>query len=159
MHQTRIDVYKRQIIGNPCTGPEADKTFYAQSTYVQPVYGKKDLYIAMFDRWNKTDLGDSRYVWLPISFDNGKVTIPWRKKWDIDEYEDIVSYPYEDVIEISGDGWQAVIDKRGGFLRAYTQGDTVSFRNDSLRGPEMCIRDSHSMARRAFRSRGVNRVP
>lgn len=124
-----------KIIGNPCTGPEADKTFYAQSTYVQPVYGKKDLYIAMFDRWNKTDLGDSRYVWLPISFDNGKVTIPWRKKWDIDEYEDIVSYPYEDVIDISGDGWQAVIDKRGGFLRAYTQGDTVPFRNDSLRGP------------------------
>ena len=26
-----------KTIGNPCTGPDADKTFYAQSTYVQPV--------------------------------------------------------------------------------------------------------------------------
>ena len=31
-----------KTIGNPCTGPDADKTFYAQSTYVQPVVGKKD---------------------------------------------------------------------------------------------------------------------
>ena len=34
-----------KTIGNPCTGPDADKTFYAQSTYVQPVIGKKDAYI------------------------------------------------------------------------------------------------------------------
>ena len=53
------------VIGDPCTGKDADKTFYGQSTYVQPVHGKKDLYVAMFDRWNKTDLEDSRYIWLP----------------------------------------------------------------------------------------------
>lgn len=75
------------VIGDPCTGKDADKTFYAQSTYVQPVYGKKDLYIAMFDRWNKTDLENSRYVWLPMSFENGKITIPWREKWSMDEFE------------------------------------------------------------------------
>ena len=40
-----------KTIGNPCTGTDADKTFYAQSTYVQKVMGKKDMYIAMFDRW------------------------------------------------------------------------------------------------------------
>ena len=76
------------VIGNPCTGKDADKTFYAQSTYVQPVYGKKNLYVAMFDRWNKTDLENSRYVWLPMSFENGKITIPWRDKWSMDEFED-----------------------------------------------------------------------
>ena len=75
------------VLGNPCTGPDADKTFYGQSTYVQPVYGKKGLYIAMFDRWNKTDLENSRYVWLPISFDNGNITIPWRDKWSINEFD------------------------------------------------------------------------
>lgn len=75
------------VVGDPCTGKDADKTFYAQSTYVQPVYGKKDLYIAMFDRWNKTDLENSRYVWLPMSFENGKITIPWREKWSMDEFE------------------------------------------------------------------------
>ena len=47
-----------KTIRNPCTGPDADKTFYAQSTYVQPVVGKKNAYIAMFDRWKKKDLED-----------------------------------------------------------------------------------------------------
>lgn len=56
-----------KTIGNPCTGTDADKTFYAQSTYVQKVMGKKDMYIALFDRWNKKDLENSRYVWLPPS--------------------------------------------------------------------------------------------
>lgn len=76
------------LTGNPCTGKDADKTFYAQSTYVQPVYGKKNCYIAMFDRWNKTDLESSRYVWLPLQFTDGKITIPWREKWSIDEFAD-----------------------------------------------------------------------
>lgn len=75
-----------KVIGNPCTGPDADKTFYAQSTYVQQVMGKKDCYIAMFDRWNKKDLENSRYVWLPISFENGKITIPWRDQWNFDSF-------------------------------------------------------------------------
>lgn len=73
-----------RIIGNPCTGTDADKTFYAQSTFVLPVQGKKDAYIAMFDRWNKTDLQDSRYVWLPLSISSeGEITIPWQKAWSV----------------------------------------------------------------------------
>lgn len=75
-------------LGNPCTGTDADKTFYAQSTYVQQVMGKKDCYIAMFDRWNKTDLEDSRYVWLPIRLEGNKITIPWREKWNLDDYQE-----------------------------------------------------------------------
>lgn len=77
-----------KVLGNPCTGTDADKTFYAQSTYVQPVYGKKDLYVAMFDRWNKTDLENSRYVWLPLSMENGKITIPWKEQWSMNDYAD-----------------------------------------------------------------------
>ena len=77
-----------RTIGNPCTGTDADKTFYAQSTYVQKVMGKKDMYIAMFDRWNKKDLENSRYVWLPFSFEGDKITIPWRDKWNFDSFAD-----------------------------------------------------------------------
>ena len=77
-----------KTIGNPCTGTDADKTFYAQSTYVQKVMGKKDMYIAMFDRWNKKDLENSRYVWLPFSFEGDKITIPWRDKWSFDSFAD-----------------------------------------------------------------------
>lgn len=80
------------VLGNPCSGKEADKTFYAQSTYVQQVYGKKDCYVAMFDKWNKTDLQDSRYIWLPIEFDQGKITIPWRDTWSMDEFENATRF-------------------------------------------------------------------
>lgn len=76
-----------KVLGDPCTGKDADKTFYGQDTYVQKVHGKKDLYIAMFDKWNKKDLEDSRYIWLPIDFSNGKISIPWREKWSMSDYE------------------------------------------------------------------------
>lgn len=70
-----------KVIGDPCTGKDADKTFYAQSTYVQPIAGKEGKFVDLFDRWNKKDLENSRYVWLPICFNDGKITIPWRETW------------------------------------------------------------------------------
>ena len=80
-------------IGNPCTGPDADKTFYAQSTYVQQVYGKGNAYIAMFDRWKKKNLEDSRYVWLPLEFGkDGTITIPWRDSWDLRTWRNSAAY-------------------------------------------------------------------
>ena len=39
-----------KVMGNPCVGPDANKTFNAQSTFIIPVAGKTDAYIAMFDR-------------------------------------------------------------------------------------------------------------
>ena len=40
-------------------------------------------YIAMFDRWKKKNLEDSRYVWLPLEFGkDGTIAIPWRDSWD-----------------------------------------------------------------------------
>jgi len=73
---------KWTMIGNPCTGPDADSTFHSQSTYVLPIKGKPGSYIAMFDRWKKTDLDDSRYVWLPLFFKNGNPVIEWKSAWN-----------------------------------------------------------------------------
>ena len=72
------------VLGNPCRGDGADSTFFAQGTFVFPVHGKEDLYVAMFDRWNKTDLIDSRYVWLPIDFSSGSPLINWVDGWSPD---------------------------------------------------------------------------
>jgi beta-galactosidase len=72
-----------EVIGNPCIGPNADKTFFAQSAFVFPVVGKAEAYIAMFDRWNKEDIGASRYVWLPIRFDGERMIIEWLDEWDL----------------------------------------------------------------------------
>lgn len=74
------------VLGNPCTGPDADKTYYGQSTYVIPINPEKGLFIACFDRWNKTDLQDSRYIWLPLVFDGDKPQVFWKKQWNLAEF-------------------------------------------------------------------------
>ncbi|KAL9184033.1 hypothetical protein ACHAXT_002119 [Thalassiosira profunda] len=72
-------------LSNPCRGAGANTTFHSQSTYVLPVADERyDIrYIFMADRWKEENLSDSRYVWLPLSFDeiSGHPTIRWRDKW------------------------------------------------------------------------------
>ena len=69
-------------LANPCSGNDADLTFQSQISYVLPVAGRPDKFIAMFDRWKKWDLQDSRYVWLPIEWnDSGNPTIRWQNRW------------------------------------------------------------------------------
>lgn len=71
-------------IGNPCVGEEAGLTFRCQSTFVLPVASASGRFIAMFDRWNKWNLADSRYVWLPLEFDaEEKPVIRWRDSWSL----------------------------------------------------------------------------
>ena len=68
-------------VENPCRGKDADKTFYGQSTFVLPVAGEKDCYIMMLDKWCKTDLKESKYIWLPIAFNGDGLTIFWKDRW------------------------------------------------------------------------------
>lgn len=68
---------------NPCSGPGNDKTFNSQGTFILQVQGRKDTYIFMADRWNKKDLPDSRYVWLPLTFEDGKPVIRWHDQWKL----------------------------------------------------------------------------
>lgn len=49
-----------------------------------PVAGKEDTYIAMFDRWMKKDLINSRYIWLPIRFKTEELVIEWKDSWIIE---------------------------------------------------------------------------
>ena len=67
--------------GNPCTGPGSDSTYFAQSSFVLPIAGKINQFVFMSDRWNKTNLEDSRYVWLPLKMDHGKPVIEWKTEW------------------------------------------------------------------------------
>ncbi len=69
-------------LGNPCRGTDADKTFFCQSTFVLPVQGKKDTFIALFDRWKQWQLADSHYVWLPVESEaDGKPAVKWQDRW------------------------------------------------------------------------------
>ncbi len=59
--------------GNPSVGPDSATTFHSQSTFVLPLGGDRFLFMA--DRWNKTDLEKSGYLWLPLTVRNGSVKI------------------------------------------------------------------------------------
>ncbi|MEI9806866.1 MAG: glycoside hydrolase family 43 protein [Bacteroidota bacterium] len=71
---------------NPCTGDQSEKTFLSQSTYVLPVNGKKGQFIFMADKWNKKNLEDSRYVWLPLTMNaSGIPEIKWQDSWSLEK--------------------------------------------------------------------------
>ena len=79
---------------NPCVGnnPESanggpELTFGGQSTYILPVEGKKDAFIAMFDVWQPRNPIDGRYIWLPIEFEEDKMVIRYRKNWDLSVFD------------------------------------------------------------------------
>ncbi|MFY8127358.1 MAG: glycoside hydrolase family 43 protein [Chitinophagaceae bacterium] len=74
---------------NPCKGTEEEMktTFQSQSTFVIPLKGKKDGFIYLGDRWNEKNLGDSRYVWLPIQFENGIPFIEWLSSWNLSFFD------------------------------------------------------------------------
>ncbi|KAL2458905.1 Arabinanase/levansucrase/invertase [Forsythia ovata] len=85
-----------ETIRNPCMGANAVfriATFFAQGTFVLPMPGGiPGSFIFMADRWNPSNLRDSRYVWLPLTvrateeWYNGfplksRVSIFWHAKW------------------------------------------------------------------------------
>jgi len=73
-----------KILANQCRGARSEETFGAQSTFILSVVGKPGKYIFMADIWNKHDLSDSRYAWLPIRFDGDRIVIEWQDEWDLE---------------------------------------------------------------------------
>lgn len=76
--------------GNPCRGYNSvdslgvEKTYGGQSSYIIPVQGVADGYVAMFDIWKPELPIKGRYVWLPIDFTSGKMSITWYDTWNMD---------------------------------------------------------------------------
>jgi beta-xylosidase len=79
-------------LGNPCLGRYANKTFFSQSTYVFPLAGKPGAFIFMADRWVPAEMDGqkkpgARYVWLPISFEEGRPVLKWMSEWDLSVFD------------------------------------------------------------------------
>lgn len=76
-------------LGNPCRGVNPhnqlgpEKTFGGQSTFVYPVAGRRDAWIAMFDINLPQNPIASGYIWLPIEFEEDRPVIRWRDAWDL----------------------------------------------------------------------------
>ena len=68
-------------LGNPCSGPEAEITFRGQSAFILPVADPASTFVFIGDRWNSTDLADSRYLWLPVRFTDKGFAVSWQDSW------------------------------------------------------------------------------
>lgn len=66
--------------GDPCVGDTNLTTFESQSTCIFKV--GEDNYVYMGDRWNSEDLKNSRYIWLPVTFDDeGNMSLHYEEEW------------------------------------------------------------------------------
>ncbi len=80
-------------MGDPCTDWGSNTTYDTQSTCVFPVDAEAGKYIYMGDRWNAGDLSESRYVWLPVEFQEGnKIALRRYENWTLDELNDKGSF-------------------------------------------------------------------
>ncbi len=103
-----------ESLGDPCIDDKDKNSFSAQFSSVFKHPDKENLYIALGDRW-LTDLPEDMpnlwdsvlngvhftefnkyssfntskadYVWLPITFENGKPVIRWRDNWKIEDFD------------------------------------------------------------------------
>ncbi|KAJ6815834.1 uncharacterized protein M6B38_418340 [Iris pallida] len=92
-----------ETMGSPCVGGNKIfrmTTFFSQGTFVLPLPGLPGSYIFMADRWNPSELRDSRYVWLPLTIGGvadepleynfgfplwSRVSIYWHRRWRLPE--------------------------------------------------------------------------
>ncbi len=95
-HYTSSTIYGPWVDqGNPCTGTNAvdligsEKTFGGQSSFIFKVIGSKDAYIAMFDIWKPEQAIEGRYIWLPISMKQNKLSVNWMDKWNMEAFNQI----------------------------------------------------------------------
>jgi beta-xylosidase len=58
----------------PCIGTDSKITFGAQISHIQMDH-RSNRFIGIADVWDKTNLKNSNYIWMPIRIDNGEVKI------------------------------------------------------------------------------------
>ncbi|KIJ41201.1 carbohydrate-binding module family 35 protein, partial [Sphaerobolus stellatus SS14] len=75
--------------------PTGTNTWNSQNTFELKITGTSSTpFIFMGDRWDGNALGDSRYVWLPITFgSNRSVQLQWHDVWTIDVNTGATCFP------------------------------------------------------------------
>jgi len=65
--------------------PAGTNTCNSQSTFILPVIGSSSTtYVFLADRWNSSNLTDSRYIWLPLTINGTTVSMTCATSWKID---------------------------------------------------------------------------
>ncbi|MDR3708202.1 MAG: discoidin domain-containing protein [Capsulimonadaceae bacterium] len=73
--------------------PPETNTYMSQSTMLLKVKGANTTALLfMADQWKPRNLSDSRYLWMPLIVDKGKLTLPAPRPWKIDVASGEVSF-------------------------------------------------------------------
>lgn len=74
------------VVGDPCVNDTSKTTFHTQSTCFIPVDPENGKFIYMGDRWTRSSLGTSGYVWLPVEIGkDGKMSIRSATNWTLED--------------------------------------------------------------------------
>ena len=84
------DFYANNSYGRDFCVDEGNlKCYTSQPAYVFPVEGRDRCFIYMGDRWNSSNVGSSKYVWLPLSIRSGYPAVRWYSQWDLSVFDHI----------------------------------------------------------------------
>lgn len=73
--------------------PPEKNTYGSQSTMLLKIVGSKtNAVIFMGDIWRHPKLANSRYLWMPLEIDDGKMWLPGPKPWQLDVQTGEVSF-------------------------------------------------------------------
>jgi Ricin-type beta-trefoil lectin domain/Glycosyl hydrolases family 43 len=72
--------------------PSGTNTCNSQTTAILPVTGSSTTsYLFLGDRWNSTNLADSRYVWQPLTINGGTASMACPASWSVDAATGVVT--------------------------------------------------------------------
>lgn len=77
---------------NFCVDDGKSTTYSSQSACLFKVDGYDQAYVYVGDRWNSSNVGSSKQVWLPLSLRTGHPVVRWYKEWNMDAFKDVDRY-------------------------------------------------------------------
>lgn len=117
--------------GNFAVDQRKQITYGSQSCYVFKVPGKENAYMYMGDRWNPDDVGNSLYIWLPVSMRSGYPTVRWYDSWDLSVYDKM--YRYKRAADITNGHVYALLERQSNRLVSKPQnGFTIADDDDAI---------------------------
>lgn len=122
-------------IGNPAKN-DTGKMFNTQVTYVLPVDAENGKFIYMADRWNGSNLTDSRTIWLPIQMNtDSTLSVLGEKNWTLDRLDQLlpttVNTELPKVVWSDGSNLPKTVDvtTQGKDVNSKVEWDTDSLKN------------------------------
>ncbi len=90
---------------NFCIDNGKNNSYQSQSNFVFPVPGKDKCFIYMGDRWNSSNVQNSKHVWLPLSVRSGYPTVRWFDSWSLSVFDEMYRMKRMAVIEDGSEGY------------------------------------------------------